>query len=284
MTSAQLSTLTGTFTGAQNLTLYYQAWYPSTPTRAVVAVIHGFGEHSNRYKPVARTFNRSGYALFSFDNQGHGRSAGQRGHIDHWQNYRDNVQTFLQQVRRHEPQIPVFIWGHSLGALIVLDYVLQQPQAAQGIIVSGPPMLPVGVAKPYLVLFARLFSRFLPRLSLTVGLGADALSRDPQVVAQANADPLMHSVATLRWGTETLQAIATVRAQIRNLKTPILLIHGDADRVNAVDGSQELYARITYPDKTLKIYPGGYHELHNDLDREQVLLDLLDWLDAHVRN
>jgi alpha-beta hydrolase superfamily lysophospholipase len=116
------------------------------------------------------------------------------------------------------------------------------------------------------------------------GPGADALSRDPQVVAQANADPLMHSVATLRWGTETLQAIATVRAQIRNLKTPILLIHGDADRVNAVDGSQELYARITYPDKTLKIYPGGYHELHNDLDREQVLLDLLDWLDAHVRN
>ena len=93
---------------------------------------------------------------------------------------------------------------------------------------------------------------------------------------------MMHSMATLRWGTETLDAISTVRKHISQLQLPILLIHGDADQVNAVGGSQELYQNITCADKTLKIYPGGYHELHNDLDRDQVLKDLIVWLDAHL--
>lgn len=287
MTSVQLSHLDGTFEGAHDLALYYQAWYPSGsvrhPPKAVVALVHGLGEHCDRYEDVALALPKAGYALFGFDNQGHGRSAGQRGHIDCWQDYRDNVQAFLKKIRTHEPDTPLFILGHSLGGLIVLDYVLKHPEDLQGVIVSGPPIVPVGVSRPYLVAFARMFSNLLPRLSLKIGgLGSEALSRDPQAIAKAKADPMMHSLATLRWGTETLDAISTVRKHISHLKLPILLIHGDADRVNAVDGSQELYQNITYADKTLKIYPGGYHELHNDLDRDQVLQDLIVWLDDHV--
>jgi alpha-beta hydrolase superfamily lysophospholipase len=272
----------GSFTGPHALSLYYQAWCPATAPKAVLVLVHGLGEYCGRYAPVATVLTQAGYALFGFDYQGHGRSAGQRGHIDRWQDYRDSVRLFLQTVRQQEPTAPLFILGYSLGGLIVLDYILTHPEGIAGVMVSAPPIHPVGVAKPHLVAFARLFSGLLPRLSLAVGMDAAVLSRDPAVVAAADSDALIHSMATLRWGTETLDAIARVRDQIHTLPLPILIVHGDADQVNAISGSQELFDHITFPDKTFKIYPGSYHEPHNDLDRQQVLTDLVDWLDAHL--
>ena len=286
MTSVQTSNLEGSFTGARNLKLYYRAWYPTERSlsipKAAIALVHGLGEHCDRYDTVVTALTQTGYALFGFDNQGHGRSDGQRGHIEQWQDYRDNVCAFLKKVREHEPNLPIFILGHSLGGLIALDYVLRQPAHLQGVIVSGPPIRPVGVAKPYRVAIARLFSGVLPRFSLSLDLGSDALSRDPKVIQATNDDPLMHSMATLKWGTETLATIAYVRQHINTLKLPILLIHGDADSVNDVSGSQELYEKIAIADKTLKIYPGNYHEPHNDLDRQKVMQDLILWLDNHL--
>ncbi|MEM8805789.1 MAG: lysophospholipase [Cyanobacteria bacterium P01_G01_bin.38] len=282
MVSVQTSHLEGSFKGAHDLELYYQAWYPSRPAKAAIALVHGLGEHCDRYDMMAMALADAGYALFGFDNQGHGRSDGQRGHIEQWQDYRDNVCAFLETIRGHEPTLPIFILGHSLGGLIVLDYVLHQPSNLVGVVVSGPPIRPVGVAKPYLVALVRLFSDWFPRLSLSVDMGKAALSRDPEVVRQTQADPLIHSVATLRWGAEAMKAIAHVRKQISTLKLPILLIHGDADSINDVSGSQELYEGVAIADKTLKIYPGNYHEPHNDLDRDQVMRDLITWLDTHL--
>lgn len=283
MTSVQTSHLEGIFTGAHDLDLYYQAWFPNRSAKAAIALVHGLGEHCDRYDMMAATLTDAGYALFGFDNQGHGRSKGQRGHVEQWQDYRDNVCAFLATVRDHEPTLPIFILGHSLGGLIVLDYVLSQPvNNLAGVIVSGPPIRPVGVAKPYLVALVRLFSGLFPRLSLNIGMGSNTLSRDPEIIQQTQADPLIHSVATLRWGAEAMKAIAYVRQHISALKLPILLIHGEADSINDVSGSEELYRGVAIADKTLKIYPGNYHEPHNDLDRHQVMQDLVTWLDTHL--
>lgn len=281
MTVIQMSRLEGWFSGAQGLSLFYQAWYPPGTAKAVVALVHGFGEHCDRYTTVTNALTQAGYAVFGFDNQGHGRSEGQRGHIRRWQDYRDNISAFLAQVRHYEPSLPLFLLGHSLGGLIVLDFVLGSPQGVRGIVISGPPIRPVGIAKPYLVAIARVLSKIWPRFSMDVGAGAETLSRDPTVVNQTEGDPLTHSMATVRWGTECLVAIATVRRHIAQLKIPILLVHGSADKVNDVRGSQEIFTRIT-ADKTLKIYPGSYHEPHNDLDRNQVMTDLVAWLDTHL--
>lgn len=282
MTVVQVPRLENRFSGAQGLSLFYQAWYPPGAARAVVALVHGFGEHCDRYCTVTTALTQVGYAVFGFDNQGHGRSEGQRGHINHWQDYRDNVSSFLAQVRHHEPNLPLFVLGHSLGALIVLDFALNFPhQDLAGIIISGPPIHPVGIAKPYLVAIARMLSGVWPRFSMEVGTGVETLTRDPAIMQEIQNDPLKHSMATVRWGTECLVTIAAVRRNIAQLQVPILLVHGSADKVNDVTGSKEIFERIT-TDKTLKIYPGSYHEPHNDLDRQQVMNDIVQWLDHHL--
>ena len=277
-----MSRLEGTFSGSHGVSLFYQAWYPPGMAKAVVALVHGFGEHCDRYCTVTTALTQAGYAVFGFDNQGHGRSEGQRGHINRWQDYRDNVSAFLAKVRHHEPSLPLFVLGHSLGGLIVLDFALMSPAGLSGIVISGPPIRPVGIAKPYLVAIARILSGVWPRFTMNVGTGAQSLSRDPDVVQQIQNDPLKHSMATVRWGTECLVAIAAVRRNISQLQVPILLVHGSADKVNDVQGSEEIFERITTTDKTLKIYPGSYHEPHNDLDRNQVMNDLVHWLDEHL--
>ncbi len=280
-TTTQVPQLENTFCGAHGLSLFYQAWYPPGTAKAVLALVHGFGEHCDRYSTVITALTQAGYVIFGFDNQGHGRSEGQRGHINRWQDYRDNVSAFFTQVRHHEPKLPLFVLGHSLGGLIVLDFALNSPEGLTGIVISGPPIRPVGIAKPYLVAIARVLSGIWPRFSMEVGAGAAALSRDPVVRQQIENDPLKHSMATVRWGTECLVAIATVRRQIEQLQVPILLVHGSADKVNDVKGSEEIFERIT-TDKTLKIYPGSYHEPHNDLDRNQVMHDVVKWLNNHL--
>ncbi|MEO1593073.1 MAG: lysophospholipase [Cyanobacteria bacterium J06632_22] len=282
MSPAQKNYKTGTLAGVRQLNLYYQIWHPTIAARANVVLVHGLGEHIGRYDHVAAAFTQAGYAFWAFDNLGHGRSDGQRGHIERWSDYTENIQRFVALVREQSPETPLFIYGHSLGALMVLTYMLQRPEAICGLVISAPPIQPVGVEKPWLATLAKTFSQVLPRLSLNLGLGGEALSRDSKVVRRALADPLMHSVATLRWGTETMTAIAAARRGAGQLNCPILILHGAADEISDAKGSHELFEALTLTDKTLLVYPGNYHEVHNDLDHEQVFRDILTWLNAHL--
>jgi alpha-beta hydrolase superfamily lysophospholipase len=303
-------TLQGTFSGSNALKLFYQAWYPAraavesataiapalpineptVPVKGVLALVHGLGEHSGRYCAVVEALTDAGYAVYAYDNQGHGKSEGQRGHINHWQDYRDNTQAFLQLVRQKEPTAPLFLMGHSLGGLIVLDYVLRSAQSSffqafeiQGIVVSAPPIQPMnGTVSNLRILLARLLSGLFPRLTLSMGLDKSGLSRNQDIAEQAADDPLIHSSVTLRWGTETLNTIKWVKAHIDQLKLPILLIHGDADPIIAPAGSCEIFQQIQTPNKTLNLYPGSYHEPHNDLDSDVVMTDLVNWLEGRL--
>ncbi|MFK8182860.1 MAG: lysophospholipase [Phormidesmis sp.] len=289
----------GTFSGANDLKLFYQSWYPAadachpfssgdsnvkkTAVKGVLALAHGLGEHSGRYCAVVESLTAAGYAVFAFDNQGHGKSEGQRGHITRWQNYRDNTKAFLRLVREQEPLAPLFLMGHSLGGLIVLDYILRNEQTnptdIMGVVVSAPPVQPTnGTVSKARILLAQTLSGLLPRFSLKMGLNGSGLSRDQQVNKAVAHDPLNHPYVTLRWGSETLSTMKWVRAHISNLRLPILLIHGDADPIMDYEGSCEIFRQINSPSKTLKIYEGSYHEPHNDLDADVVMNDLVNWL------
>lgn len=285
----------GTFRGARDLQLFYQSWYPANleslgQVKGVLALVHGLGEHCGRYCAVVKALTAAGYAVFGFDNQGHGKSEGQRGHIDSWQDYRNNVQKFLQLVRQQETTAPLFLMGHSLGGLIVLDYVLRNAQSTsfqalniKGLIVSAPPIQPLeSTASSVRIMLARLLSGLLPRFTLKMGLNGGGLSRDQAVALQAAQDPLTHPYVTLRWGSETLSTIDWVKAHMHELQLPILLTHGEADPIISPVGSQEIFNQIKGPNKVLHIYPGSYHEPHNDLDAEQVVTDLVSWVEATV--
>jgi alpha-beta hydrolase superfamily lysophospholipase len=223
-----------------------------------------------------------GYGVYGFDLRGHGRSPGQRGHIHSWEEYRGDVKNFLHMISIQEPNQPIFMLGHSMGALIALDFLLHDPAGLRGAIVSGAPLEPVGVAKPFLVLLACVLSRAWPSFSLPLGLDPKGICRDTEVVKAYAADPLVHGKTTVRWGTEILKTIEWVKTHPAGVTIPLLLIHGGSDPLNSPDGTRSFFEKVTFPDKEMKIYPGSYHEVHNDLDFLQVMRDMAHWLERHL--
>lgn len=279
---------TFTFAGADGVSLFGKCLPArgdaSQAPRAIVALVHGISEHSGRYSAVVDHLTESGFVVYAFDLRGHGESQGRRGHIDSWSQYRDDVKAYLEQVRTRDPGIPIFIYGHSLGALIVAEYVLFHPEGLAGMIVSGIPLRPVGVARPQLVLLAKSLSRIWPTFSVSLGVKGERLSRDPERVRAYKEDPMVHHTATARWGTEALNAIDRVKSRMAEITLPILILHGGADPVNSVEGSRKLYDAVASADKELKIYPGGMHEPHNDVIRGEAAEDVEKWLSRQVEN
>ncbi|QRK04388.1 lysophospholipase [Archangium violaceum] len=267
---------------AGGLKLYYQAWKPPGQPRTVVAIIHGIGEHSGRFKNIVDYLVARSHAVYALDLRGHGRSPGQRGHLMSWSEYREDVKAFLGRISTREPGRPLFIYGHSMGGLIVLDYVLRHPEGLSGTIISGPPFESVGVATPLLVTSARILSRLWPTFALDVPLEAEALCKDPTVVAHYLGDPLVHRRCSVRWAAEALDAGEWVKAHAADLRLPLLMLHGEEDRINTAAGTRRFFESVSLADKALHLVPGGYHEPHSDPGYEQVLQRVEDHLLSHM--
>lgn len=270
----------GSFPG-YNLKLHYQRWRPEGEARAVLAVVSGFGEHSGRYANVVDWFVPRGYAIYAFDLRGHGRSPGQRGYVDRWEEYREDLRRFLAFIRREEPGLPVFLIGHSLGGLIVLEYALHHPEHLVGVIASGPVLAQVGLS-PFLITLGKVLSKILPRFSLHTNLDASTLSRDQAVVDAYVNDPLVHDLGTPRLSVEMTKAIEWTHAHAADMIIPCLIVHGEEDRLSPPEGSLAFYNNLTLDDKEHHVYPGMYHEVFNDLGKEQVLADVEAWIEQHL--
>lgn len=272
----------GRFAGHDGMSLYYQSWLDEAmPPRGVVLIVHGLGEHSGAYQHVVDRLAPAGFALFAFDLRGHGRSPGQRGFIESWDDYRQDVRAFLRFITMQQPDRPLYILGHSLGGVIVLDYALRFPDKLAGVIAIGPAIGEIGIS-PVLMAIARVLSRVWPSVALRIGLDVSAISRDPQVTEAYRADPLVHDRGTARLGTETEQTVAWVQAHAADLRVPLLIQHGESDRIARPDGSRRFLANVVERDKKLIEYAGGFHQVHNDLDHEVAISDLLSWLQQHV--
>jgi len=271
----------GTFEGQGGTQLYYQHWRPEAEPRAVLAVVHGYGEHSGRYGNVVDWFVPRGYALLALDMRGHGRSPGQRGYIESFAQVREDVRAFLDTVHEQEPERPVFLIGHSQGGLTVLNYVLYDPSGLAGVVASGPLLSQLPLS-PLLLQVSRLLSKAWPTLGLNVGVDAEALSHDQQVVEAYVNDPLVHGKGTPRLGTELTAAIEWTRAHAADMALPCLIVHGGADRLCAPEASRIFYEHIAYADKERIEYEGYYHELFNEVGKEKVLADVEAWLEKHL--
>lgn len=271
----------GHFRGAGGADLFYQSFAPDEAPRAVIAVVHGLGEHSGRYGTFVDHFVPRGYAILGFDHRGHGRSPGPRGHVSAWSEFREDVGAFLSLARERFPGIPRFLFGHSMGGLIALNYALHDPTGLRGLILSAPGLDSSGLS-PVTLALAKVLSRIAPALQLPTGLEAAGISRDPAAVAAYEADPLVHDRGTPRAATEGLAAIRWTLAHAADLRLPLLLYYGTADRLVPPAAARQFFEQVTFPDKTLHEYEGSYHETHNDLDRARLLADLDAWLDAHL--
>ncbi|MFV1988865.1 MAG: lysophospholipase [Gemmatimonadota bacterium] len=266
-------------------------WSPESESRAGLLLIHGVGEHGARYDTFARGLAGRGIHVFGFDHRGHGRSDGPRVHVDRWDRYLADARELTGHVSSRVPDVPLFVYGHSMGALICLGLAIAAGQQAvasppttetpkvRGWIVSGTGIQPTGIAKPHLVAIARLLSGVLPRLSLDLGVAAETLSHDPEVVSAYSADPLVQKRASVRWGTEALDAIDFIKQHAGAIADPLLVIHGEDDPLARADGSRWLADVVA--GATLIIYAGALHEPHNDPTVATVSADVADWIEAH---
>jgi alpha-beta hydrolase superfamily lysophospholipase len=258
-------------------TLHWRAQSPVT-TIASVIVVHGIGEHQGRYDALTDAFVGSGIALYGYDQRGHGRSTGVRGHVDQWDQYVTDLRTMIEFVQQLEGDKPLFIFGHSMGALVALDCTLRFPKGITGLMINGIPLRPGTVAKPMLIRLAKLLSAVKPDYAMSLGLDLSGLSTKPEVAIEYASDPLVQTQVTARWGVSILKAIERLRGDVVNLKTPLLVTHGSLDPINLPAGSQELFSAVAAKDKALKLYYRSRHEVHNDVDAAEFVNDLCNWV------
>jgi len=244
--------------------------------------VHGIGEHGGRYVHVGEFFAGKGLRVESADLRGHGQSQGSRGHIDRWSQYRGDLAMLIGCVRRDCPTLPIFLYGHSLGGLICLEYCLHSHALVAGLICSSPAIGDVGIPA-VLWNIARLLGRIAPRFRMKTRLDMDGLSRDPSIAAAMREDPLSHTLGSVRLGTEVESAVARVWRNAGNLRVPFLLLLGGADHLVFPQRSREYFGRVPDGRKELHEYPGAYHELHNDIIRQQVLEDVYQWIDRQIQ-
>jgi alpha-beta hydrolase superfamily lysophospholipase len=272
----------GTFHGTGDLDLFYQSWRPNRAPRAVLAFLHGSGDHSGRIERLVSPLAAHDFAVYAFDQRGFGRSPGRTGHINAWSEYREDVRAFLELIHQQNLGVPRFLMGYSLGAAVALDFVLHNHEGLSGVILSGAPFEPAGVATPLQIALARLLSNIWPTFAIQMTNDIQGVTRDPSVIQALQQDPLHHSWVTARWGAESLDAMDWVRAHAGDISLPVLFIHGSDDPFNLVRGTQRYFDQVTYLDKTLIIYSGSRHETHNDLDHEKVAKDIIDWIGKHL--
>lgn len=273
-----------TFKGVGGLDLYYQSWQPEGKIRGILAIVHGLGAHSGRYGNVIEQLIEQQFAVYGFDLRGHGRSPGQRGYINAWSEFREDLLAFLKLIKSQQLGCPIFLLGHSLGGVIVLDYVLRYPQEAsalQGVITLAPAIGKVGVSQ-WKMLIGKILSQVWPRFTLNTGIDLTAASRDEKILAAYAQDPLRHTRASARLATEFLATVAWIYAHVSNWQLPILILHGGADRVALPESSNIFYQQIPIADKRRIQYPQAYHELQNEINYQEVLADLEDWLLRHL--
>ncbi len=272
---------TGQLLTRDGLKLFTQAWLP-VKTRAVLIISHGYAEHSGRYAHVAEHLVARGIAVCALDHRGHGRSEGERANVKVFREYITDLCRFVDSLRVEYPAVPRYLLGHSMGGAIALQFTLEYPEKLLGLVLSGAYLRnAVNVPAPLLAI-SSLLSRFLPGLPVQA-LDTKALSRDENVVAAYENDPLVYQgKAKARLGTELLAAGPYLLARMESVHLPVLIMHGGADRIASAEGSRELYEGIGSSDKTLKIYEGFYHEIFNEIGKEQVLEDLSNWLEQRL--
>jgi alpha-beta hydrolase superfamily lysophospholipase len=263
------------------LELFTYDWTLPQP-KACVVLTHGFGEHSGRYEHVAAAFNAAGYALLAYDVRGHGKSGGPRGHTPSMDHLMDDLGRVITRAKQKHSRAKLFLYGHSMGGNITLNYALARADGIAGVIANAPWIELAVKGNPVTIAMGKLLSRIAPGFTQNTPGLEGILSRDPAIGAANAQDKLIHRRMSARLFVDVSAGAETLLSDASRFSKPLLLTHGTADGVIAIDGSARFFEDCGAADKTFKQYDGGYHELHNDFGRDAYLADLVAWLDARA--
>ncbi|HEX7910689.1 MAG TPA: alpha/beta hydrolase [Paraburkholderia sp.] len=259
-------------------------WPATAPTRATVALIHGLAEHAGRYAALAARLNAAGIELVAIDLRGHGHAPGKRAFVKRFDDYLQDAQALLDATA--ERGAPLFLMGHSMGGAVAALYAIERLKASgrrlNGLILSSPALAPGHDVPRWMLKLSQVISRLYPSFP-AMKIDAALLSRLAPVVKANRTDPLVHHGAIpARTGAELLLAMARIERGRAELRVPLLVYHGTADKLTEPDGSREFGAHAGSPDKTLTLHEGSYHETMNDIDRDQVIGALIAWIEKRL--
>jgi len=263
------------------LEMYGRAWTPAGKPKATVVLVHGHGEHTGRYEHVAAVLTKKGYALLGFDLRGHGKSGGKRGQTPSYQALLDDIGAFLKQAGERYPDLPCFLYGHSLGGNLVLNFALRRKPDLRGVIATSPWLKLAFEPPAAQVRLARLMNSFAPGFTQYCKLNTKGLSHDLAVVSAYENDPLVHDFISARLFITVYESGLWALEHSAEFPLPLLLMHGGEDPIASVQASRE-FANKVGGKATLKIWAGMLHEIHNEPEKAQVFAVMLDWLDKHL--
>lgn len=253
---------------------------PGENIKAVIILVHGIGEHIERYNYWADLFNKEGIAFTGLDLPGHGRSDGRRGDIKSYTLLDEMLDILIKNCNQTFPAVPVFLYGHSLGGGIVLNYLLRKNPEIKGAIVTGP-FLRLAFEPPKIkLILAAVMKNLLPGLIQPSGLNSNHLSHDKNIVDKYNNDPLVHRKISVSLFYGAITAASYSLSHASELKVPTLILHGDDDLLISLSGSKEFASKTSVAE--LKIWEGGYHELHNEPFKNDVFNFILNWINKKL--
>jgi alpha-beta hydrolase superfamily lysophospholipase len=269
------------FKGVGGLNIFTRSWRPATgQPRAVVVIVHGFNSHSGQYTWVAEQFVDSNLAVYALDLRGRGRSEGERFYVETIEDYVNDVATFVRIAKSQEPGLPVFVLGHSAGGVVSCIYTLEHQSEINGLICES---FAYDLPTPELVLlFVKGLSYITPHTHV-YSLNNEDFSRDASVIESMNNDVLIKGESQpAQTAKAMIDASQRLREEFPAITLPLLILHGTADKATQPSGSQEFYERAGSTDKTLKLYEGHYHDLLNDIGKEEVMADITAWINKHL--
>lgn len=262
--------------------LFVQKWAlntPNAPSRGVFIITHGIAEHSECHHYLAEQLATQGYEVYGWDLPGHGKSYGKRGYIQGFEDYTNALQLVFKNIQSTHKKSPIILFGHSLGGLITLCYALEYPQEKFATICLSSPALGVAMEVPKIKdQAARILNVFAPKITIGHEIIYADLSRDEQLVASYFKDPLRHKRFSAPLYLGTLNAMEQVAEKAAQITQPIFIQAAGTDRVTDVHATERVFAQLGSQQKALKIYKDSYHEIFNDINKKEVVDDLLKYL------
>ena len=257
--------------------IYAKEWKPEGDVKAVVALVHGLGEHIGRYDHVAEAFGKAGFAMVGFDQRGHGRSDGVRG-FESYDDTMGDITKNIQNAKERYPGKPVFLYGHSLGGNLVLYYSLTQKPELKGVIATSPGLATASPLPPTLLVLTKVLYRLAPSAKIKNGLDLQGLSHDPAVAEKYIADPLVHPFISPRLALDMLNAGNYCVEHAAEFPLPLLLMQGTADRLVSPKRTKDFAQAAPLSKITYKEWPDFYHEMHNEPQKEEVINTMISWM------
>ncbi len=271
-----------TYQGFDGTTMLLRIWKPEGEPKAVVLGLHGLGSHSGRLGYLGERFTAQGYIFYAPDMRAFGTYPGRKGHVESFDEYTEDLESLVAYLKLLHQDKKLFLFGHSLGAVFIIHYVLKHPDEADGILIPAPAVSERLKVSSTTRKIGSLLSKLNVKIYIDNGLDYELISRNPEVVKDNREDPLRFDKATPRFAIEGLKASKDAFDGASRITVPVLVQQSGEDLILDPERNKEFYDNIASEDKTWKLYPGLYHEPYHEEGGEEVFLDMFNWLEAQL--